>query len=159
MGSCSSHLSYGSGDAHHLPEVRIVLLGCRKAGKSSSGNTILGRDEFTSWTSTECVKRHGEVAGRKITVVEAPGWQRNNAVSNSTESFKQEIVLSVATCPPGPHAVLLVLRLDVKSWKSEKNVLEGYLNLLGDDVWNHTIVLFTFGDSLRDTTLEQYMGR
>ncbi|XP_053473568.1 uncharacterized protein LOC128603282 [Ictalurus furcatus] len=152
----SSDLSYGSGDSHHLPEVRIVLLGCRKAGKSSSGNTILGRDEFALRTSAECVKRHGEVAGRKITVVEAPGWQRNKTVSNSTESFKQEIVLSASTCP---HAVLLVLRLDVKSWKSEKNVLEGYLNLLGDDVWNHTIVLFTFGDSLRDTTLEQYMER
>lgn len=38
-----------------------------------------------------------------------------------------------------------------------KNLLEGYLNLLGDEVWSHTIVLFTFGDSLRNTSIEQHI--
>ncbi|MCJ8748860.1 hypothetical protein PDJAM_G00169600, partial [Pangasius djambal] len=155
----SSDLGYRSGEANHLSEVRIVLLGCRNAGKSSSGNTILGREDFDLQESAQCVMRRGEVAGRKITVVEAPGWQRNKAVRNSTELLKQEIVHSVSMCPPGPHAVLLVLRLDFKSWKSEKNVLQGYLNLLGDNVWHHTIVLFTFGDTLGDTTLERHIER
>lgn len=99
----------------------------------------------------------GEVAGRKITVVEAPGWKRNKAVKNSPESLKHQIVLSASMCPPGPHAVLLVLPLSNKSWKSEKNVLEGYLMLLTESVWSHTIVLFTFGDSLGNRTIEQYM--
>ncbi|KAB5522709.1 hypothetical protein PHYPO_G00162600 [Pangasianodon hypophthalmus] len=155
----SSDLGYRSGEANHLSEVRSVLLGCRNAGKSSSGNTILGREDFDLQESAQCVMRHGEVAGRKITVVEAPGWQRNKAVRNSSDLLKQEIVHSVSMCPPGPHAVLLVLRLDFKSWKSEKNVLQGYLNLLGDNVWHHTIVLFTFGDSLGDSTIEQHIER
>lgn len=148
------------GDTHRLSELRIVLLGSRNAGKNSSGKTILGSKEFGLQRDvTECVMETGDVAERKITVVKAPGWQRNKAVRNSPESLKQQIVLSVSMCPPGPHAVLLVLPLSNKSWKSEKNVLEGYLMLLTETVWSHTIILFTFGDSLGDGTIEQYIER
>ncbi|XP_053341150.1 GTPase IMAP family member 8-like [Clarias gariepinus] len=152
----SFDLSYDSGEIH-LSEVRIVLLGSMNAGKSSAGNTILGRKEFDLKRTAQCVMRQGDVAGRKITVVEAPGWRRNKSIRNSTEELKQEIILSVSRCSPGPHAVLLVLRLDLKSWNSEQNVLEGYLELLTERVWSHTIVLFTFGDALGDTTIEQYI--
>ncbi|XP_053474113.1 uncharacterized protein LOC128603594 [Ictalurus furcatus] len=149
-----SNISYRSGDAHHLSELRLVLLGCRTAGKSSSGNTILGSEEFDLRGSAQCVKRQGEVAGRKITVVEVPGWQRDKSV---TQALKQEIVLSVSMCPPGPHAVLLVMRLDFKSWESEKNALRGCMKLLTQRVWSHSIVLFTIGDWIRDQTIEQYI--
>src|SRR4029434_3042479 len=94
----------------HISDMRIVLLGWKKVGKSSSGNTILGREEFdTSGTTAECVKREGETAGRHITVVAAPGWFKNISVVNTPERNKQEIVLSVSLCPSGPHAVLLVI--------------------------------------------------
>ncbi|XP_058239783.1 GTPase IMAP family member 9-like [Hemibagrus wyckioides] len=142
-----------AGDLHRLSEVRIVLLGCRGAGKSSAGNTILGREEFDLRGSAQCVMRQGEVAGRKITVVEAPGWQRDKAV----QSLKQEIELSVSMCPPGPHAVLLVMRLDFEFTEKEREELVRYVDLLGSTVWSHTIVLFTFGDSLGDTTIERHI--
>ena len=68
-------LFLNAGDVPHLSEVRIVLLGHRYAGKSSSGITILGREEFhTVRRTAQCVKRQGEVAGRQVTVVKAPGW-------------------------------------------------------------------------------------
>ncbi|KAF4073206.1 hypothetical protein AMELA_G00256250 [Ameiurus melas] len=143
-----------SDDAHHLSELRLVLLGCRTAGKSSSGNTILGSDEFDLRGSAQCVKRQGEVAGRKITVVEVPGWQSDK---NVTQVLKQEIVLSVSMCPPGPHAVLLVMRLDFKSSESEKDALRGCMKLLTERVWRHSIILFTVGDGIRDQTIEQYI--
>jgi len=47
-------------------------MGYKGAGKSSSGNTILGRDGFDLKRSAQCVRRHGEVADRLITVIEAP---------------------------------------------------------------------------------------
>ncbi|KAK3527484.1 hypothetical protein QTP86_023019, partial [Hemibagrus guttatus] len=146
-----------AGEMHHLSEVRIVLLGCRTAGKSSSGNTILGKQEFDMQENTQCMKRHGEVANRKITVVEAPGWCCDKPVEESTESLKQEIGLSASQCPPGPHAVLAVVNGDRSFTEKDREIFVGYLSLLSDKVWSHTIVLFTFGDSLGDTTIEQHI--
>ncbi|XP_076849424.1 uncharacterized protein LOC143497400 isoform X2 [Brachyhypopomus gauderio] len=153
-----SKLDYGgSDDTHHLSDLRIVLLGYRDAGKSSAGNTILGREEFELKRTAQCVKRQGEVAGRKITVVEAPGWWKNNTVEQSSEILKQEIVLSVTLCPPGPHVLLLVLRVDTTFKDHERRVLEGHMKLLTKKIWSHTIVLFTCGDCLIDTPIEQHI--
>ena len=134
-----------------------MLLGSRNAGKSSAGNTILNREEFELKRTAQCVKRQREVAGRHITVVEAPGWWSNKPVEDSTELLKQEIVLSVSLCPPGPHALLLTICLDIIFKENYRNILEGYLNLLTDKVWSHTIVLFTRGDCLGDTPIEQHI--
>ncbi|XP_047665340.1 uncharacterized protein LOC113650933 isoform X2 [Tachysurus fulvidraco] len=149
--ACSST---SSGDLHRPSEVRIVLLGCRDAGKSSSGNTILGEEKFEFNQTSQCVTRQGHVTERKITLVEAPGWQRDKAVK---QFLKQEIQTSVSKCPPGPHAVLLVIRLDIKFTKKERKELVRYVDLLGPTVWSHTIVLFTFGDSLGETTIERHI--
>ncbi|XDV53310.1 hypothetical protein PO909_021847 [Leuciscus waleckii] len=144
-------------DAQHLSELRIVLMGYRNAGKSSSGNTILGREEFDLKTFVQCVRRHGEVADRHITVIEAPGWFMNFTVEKSPELLKQEIVLSVSLCPPGPHAVLLIIPVDDRIKETERKALQDHLDLLSERVWSHTIVLFTHGDSLSDTSIEQYI--
>ncbi|XP_066518350.1 GTPase IMAP family member 8-like [Hoplias malabaricus] len=145
------------GETDHLPELRLVLLGSRKSGKSSSGNTILGREEFELKRTAQCVMKQREVAGRLITVVKAPGWWNNISVEDSTELLKQEIVLSVSLCPPGPHALLLMIRLDSTFKENESTVLTGHLNLLTDSVWSHTLVLFTCGDWLGDTPIEQHI--
>ncbi|XP_063051868.1 uncharacterized protein LOC134446429 [Engraulis encrasicolus] len=138
-------------------DMRIVLLGGSAAGKSSCGNTILGRQEFqTAGRTAECVKREGETADRHITVVEAPG-QWINPVEHIPERVKREIVLSVSLCPPGPHALLLVLRADASLSETDRRVVQGLLELLGDRVWSHTLVLFTYGDCLGDTSIEQHI--
>ncbi|XP_026103367.1 GTPase IMAP family member 4-like [Carassius auratus] len=146
----------GIGEAQHLSDLRIVLMGYRAAGKSSTGNSILGREEFDLKRSAQCVRRHGGVADRHITVIEAPGWWRNYTVEDSPELLKQEIVLSVSLCPPGPHAVLLIIRVDTSFKEINQKSVQGHLDLLGERVWSHTIVLFTCGDSLLDTSIEQH---
>ncbi|XP_031425736.2 GTPase IMAP family member 9-like, partial [Clupea harengus] len=140
--------------------MRIVLLGSRRKGKSSSGNTILGREEFdTSGRTAECVKREEETAGRHITVVEAPGWTGTRSAVHTPECDKQEIVLSVSLCPPGPHAVLLVIRAVQSFTETYRRAVQEHLELLGERVWSHTIVLFTWGDWLGNTTIEQHIER
>ncbi|XP_057185489.1 GTPase IMAP family member 8 isoform X2 [Triplophysa rosa] len=146
-------------DSHHLSELRIVLMGSRGAGKSSSGNIILNREEFDLKRTAQCVKRQREVADRHITVIEAPGWWINEPVDQSSELLKQEILLSVSLCPPGPHVVLLVIRADIRFKEFYRKVFQGYVDLLSERVWSHTIVLFTFGDFLGDTSIEQHIER
>src|SRR4029434_3722137 len=105
------HTIYITGKSPPLSEFRVLLLGYRNAGKSSSGNTILGREEFgTVRRTAQCVKRQGQVAGRQVTVVEATGWWRNYKFEETPQMTKNEIELSVSLCPPGPHALLLVIR-------------------------------------------------
>nr|XP_055049390.1 GTPase IMAP family member 8 [Misgurnus anguillicaudatus] len=148
-----------AGDTQKLSDLRIVLIGNRKSGKSSSGNIILNREEFDLKTSAQCVKRQREVADRHITVIEAPGWWRNEPVEKSTELLKEEILLSVSLCPPGPHIVLLVICVDFRFKDVERKLFQGYVDLLGERVWSHTIVLFTHGDLLGDKTIEKHIER
>uniref|UniRef100_A0A3B1K455 AIG1-type G domain-containing protein n=1 Tax=Astyanax mexicanus TaxID=7994 RepID=A0A3B1K455_ASTMX len=138
----------------YLTEMRIVLMGYKFAGKTSSGNTILGREEIKR--TVEIVKRQGEVAGRHITVVEAPGWS-DRALKERREAFKQQIMLSASLCPPGPHCLLLVIRVDTAFKEKEGKILNGYMKLFNQRVWSHMMVLFTFGDYLGDTPIEQHI--
>ncbi|XP_041961290.1 GTPase IMAP family member 7-like [Alosa sapidissima] len=133
------------GDIPNLSDFRIVLLGNREAGKSSAGNTILGREEFDPDVRTlQCVKRQGEVAGRQVTVVDTPGWKDYdlNISIDSPKLLKQEIVLSVTLCPPGPHAFLLVIHENMTFTDAERNATSNHLSLLGHGAWKHSLVLF-----------------
>ncbi|XP_062386455.1 uncharacterized protein LOC134074664 [Sardina pilchardus] len=151
-------LRSSAGGVPHISDMKVVLLGSRQAGKSSSGNTILGREEFsTSGRTAECVKREGQAAGRHITVLEAPGWWANYTVEQTPERDKQEIILSVSLCPPGPHALLLVISVDESFTETQRRAVQEHMELLGERVWSHTIVLFTYGDCLGDTSIEQHI--
>uniref|UniRef100_A0A667YG91 AIG1-type G domain-containing protein n=1 Tax=Myripristis murdjan TaxID=586833 RepID=A0A667YG91_9TELE len=139
-----------------LPELRLILLGERETGKSSAGNTILrGSGLFQTGTVTEeCVRQQAEVAMRLVTVVDTPGWE--GGVAGATpERVKREIEASAALCPPGPHALLLTLRVDTLV---RVGPVREHLELLGEGVWRHTVLLFTHGDQLREgVDIEQHI--
>ncbi|KAM6984652.1 GTPase IMAP family member 9-like [Aplochiton taeniatus] len=139
----------------HITKLRTVLLGYKAAGKSSSGNTLLGSERFKLGRTDQCVTRQGDVAGRQLTVVDTPGWWRNYTVEETTGLIKYEIVCSV--CPPGPHAVLLVIRVGTAFQDEYSESVDEHVGLLSQRVWDHTMVLFTHGDYLGDTTIEQYI--
>ncbi|XP_036407641.1 GTPase IMAP family member 8-like [Megalops cyprinoides] len=134
-------------------ELRVVLLGGRNVGKSSAGNTILGREVFdTQKVIRECVKGQREVHGGLVTVVDTPGWVYYN-FKTIPQWLKCKTMKSVKLCPPGPHAFLLVVPL---SFPINRKAINEYMMIFGETVWTHTIVLFTFGDFLGNTTIEQH---
>lgn len=112
---------------------------------------------FTSKRTTAFVRRQGEVNGTHVTIVDTLGWWKNLSVTDTPDLDKGELLFSTALCPPGPHVFLLTLRLDMSFTAEEKMSVEEHMELLGERVWTHTVVLFTHGDCLGDVTVEEFI--
>ncbi|KAM6905335.1 GTPase IMAP family member 8-like [Xenentodon cancila] len=147
-------------DGKTPPEhLRLVIVGAQWAAKSSAGNTILGKNAFEINESNKRTVHgeihHGVVGGRRLTVVDSPGWFYNHRLQDSSEMDKAEIENSMYMCPPGPHAVLLVIVLGTAINNSYKRTVQEHMSLFTHNVWKHTIILFTRGDWLGVKTVEE----
>lgn len=70
------------------------------------------------------VKRQGQVGEWKVMVVDTPAWWQYASLRDTPEMVKQGIVKSMLLCPPGHHAVLLVISA-VIAFKSPPEVGKG----------------------------------
>uniref|UniRef100_A0A8C1R0P5 GTPase IMAP family member 8 n=1 Tax=Cyprinus carpio TaxID=7962 RepID=A0A8C1R0P5_CYPCA len=139
-------------------DLKIVLLGLLSAGKSSAGNTILGRKAFQASpaSATEsCEKKTAVVSGRTVSVIDTPPLM---LFMNHRQS---EIEKSLEMSAPGPHVFLLVINL-IGFTEERKNIVKWFQENLERDALNHTIVLFTHADWMKlliDEPMNEYIKK
>ncbi|XP_059208128.1 GTPase IMAP family member 8-like [Centropristis striata] len=137
-----------------LKERRMVLLGLPGGGKSSAGNTVLGSERFQTVSgfhsvSSETVSGSAEVEGRWVTVVDSPGIPE--AVTPA--QLYQRILGSLTEAGPGPHTLVLVVRIGSVT-PADTRVFKLLQDQLDSEVRHHCMVLFTYGDELRGRNIQ-----
>ncbi|XP_050989266.1 GTPase IMAP family member 8-like [Labeo rohita] len=142
-----------------FPELRIVLMGANTAEKTSVMNIILKIKQEVNKRSAhhKSVLREGEFDKRKVILIDTPGWWPYAYVKETSESVKQEIKSCVTMCPPGPHAVLLVLQSGVAFTEAQKRSVKEHMELLGRNVWTYCIVVFTRAEWMGTPTIEEHI--
>lgn len=97
------------------------------------------------------------MGGQKVNITDTPGWWKHLPIQPTPELNKNQITHSASLSTSGPTAFVLVTRADCSFKEQERKAVEDHFNLFRASVWDHSLVLFTFGDLLGDRAIEQHI--
>ncbi|XP_036407753.1 GTPase IMAP family member GIMD1-like [Megalops cyprinoides] len=152
--------------------LNVLLLGRPQAGKSATGNTLLGSYEFQSRLSPgavtrECrlcwknfpgfLRRQGVETALRLQVLDTPAYP--NCLLSS-ERVKQDVATAAEKVfPEGVHMLVLVTRADVPICEDDHQLVHLAEELLGPGWRSHTLLVLSHSDRVSGARLkgEEYL--
>uniref|UniRef100_A0A8C1RIA3 AIG1-type G domain-containing protein n=1 Tax=Cyprinus carpio TaxID=7962 RepID=A0A8C1RIA3_CYPCA len=140
------------------PVIRILLMGRKGSGKTSSGNTILRERKFKlKKQEAEVCDGVAKIGEKQVHVIDCPDLLDPDLSKKQLEELKEQLV---SRCLAGLSSVLLTVPLE-KPLENEEEILDFIKCLFCPKVQKYIMILFTHEDDLEDLdepqTINEYI--